>query len=195
MSKAMVSFFDQFPLYNGVKISIRGTDGYFSATDMSKAMGKRFRNWTRTKFAQELLDELSKINGIPIDYDNCRSQTQTPLIDYVRGGQGGIFVHSSVAEEYAKFLMRSRSMSTQVYLIHALGTVFYKIGMASDTSSRLSILQIGCPFELVVIWSKEFSDAEKIETFLHSTFKNCRVRGEWFKLNSEDLKVVKGLLK
>ena len=101
MSKAMVSWFNQFPEYNGRQIEIRGQDGYFSAKDMSAAMGKRFDNWNRTKFAKELLDELSLQSGLPIDSSDLRSQSQTPLIDYVRGGQSGIFLHPYVAMSYA----------------------------------------------------------------------------------------------
>ena len=47
----IVSFFDQFPEYNGQRISIRGTDGYFSATDMSRVLKKRLTDWRKTKFA------------------------------------------------------------------------------------------------------------------------------------------------
>lgn len=39
MSRAMVSFFDQFPEYNGQSIEIRGKDGYASVRDISKAIG------------------------------------------------------------------------------------------------------------------------------------------------------------
>ena len=56
MSKLMVSFFDNFPEYNGQKIEIRGKDGYVSVRDISKAIGKRFNDLTRTKFAKEVLD-------------------------------------------------------------------------------------------------------------------------------------------
>ena len=193
MTRAMVSFFDQLPEYNGKKIQIRGIDGYFNATDMSKAMDKRFRNWTRTKFAQELLEAISQQSRMPVG-EGLEGQTQAPLIDYVQDGQGGVFIHPLVADEYAKFLFRSASSATEVYLIHAVETDFYKIGIALDISSRLSKLQVGCPFELVVIWSKSFVDAGKTEKLLHLTFKDCRVRGEWFKLRSEDLEVVKRLL-
>ena len=103
-SGAMVSFFDQFPEYNGRKIEIRGTDGYISVRDMSAALGKRFNNWTRTQFAKDVLDELSKINNRPILWESgysVLSSSQTPLIDYVRGHEGSIFVHPSVAMSYA----------------------------------------------------------------------------------------------
>ena len=64
MSKAMVSFFDQFPEYNGQSIEIRGKDGYVSVRDISKAIGKRFNNWTRTQFAKDVLEELSLLTGL-----------------------------------------------------------------------------------------------------------------------------------
>ena len=104
MAKSIVSFFDNFPEYNGRKIEIRGTDGYFSAKDMSVAMNKRFRDWTRTKFAKELLDELSNRSRIPIRHDeqgsvNPRSR-QTPLIDYIPGDDN-IFIHPYVAMSYS----------------------------------------------------------------------------------------------
>ena len=101
----MVSFFDNFPEYNGQKIEIRGKDGYVSVRDISKAINKRFNDWTRTKFAKEVLDELSFQTKLPIahendeqsDYAHMRSRSQTPLIDYVRGNEESIFVHPSVA--------------------------------------------------------------------------------------------------
>ena len=104
---SIVSFFDHLPEYNGHEIAIRGKDGYFDATAMSKAMPtkgnkpRRFNDWTKTQFTKDLLAEISKLSGIPIDYENCRSQSQTPLIDYVRGGQEGIWVHLYVAMSYA----------------------------------------------------------------------------------------------
>lgn len=83
MSKAMVSWFNQFPEYNGRRIEIRGQDGYFSAKDMSAAMGKRFDNWNRTQFAKELLDELSLQSGLPIDSSDCYSFVNLFRLSYL----------------------------------------------------------------------------------------------------------------
>lgn len=128
MPSAIVSFFDSFPEYNGRKIQIRGTDGYVSVKDISAAIGKRFNNWTRTQFAKDVLDELSLINDRPIDYSGDysleSSQTQTPLIDYVRGGQDGIFVHPSVAMSFSmsdpRFFARVASWLSD---LRTIGTV------------------------------------------------------------------------
>ena len=111
MSRAMVSFFDQFPEYNGQSIEIRGKDGYVSVRDISKAINKRFNNWTRTQFAKDVLEELSVLTGLPIanpeaktteksDYSKTSSRSKA-LIDYVRGDESGIFVHPSVAFAYS----------------------------------------------------------------------------------------------
>jgi homoaconitase/3-isopropylmalate dehydratase large subunit len=111
MSKAMVSWFDQFPEYNGQKIEIRGKDGYVSVRDISKAIGKRFNNWTRTQFAKDVLEELSLLTGLPVanadtelavksGYSEMSSRSKA-LIDYVRGDEGSIFVHPSVAFAYS----------------------------------------------------------------------------------------------
>lgn len=120
MSRAMVSFFDQFPEYNGQSIEIRGKDGYVSVRDISKAIGKRFNNWTRTQFAKDVLEELSRLTRLPVansdtelvvksDYSFLSSRSNA-LIDYVRGDAGSIFVHPSVAFAYsmsdAKFFAR-----------------------------------------------------------------------------------------
>ena len=120
MSKLILSWFDQFPEYNGQKIEIRGKDGYVSVRDISKAINKRFNNWTRTRFAKEVLEELSLLTRLPIansemeltsksDYSQMSSRSKA-LIDYVRGDESSVFVHPSVAFAYsmsdAKFFAR-----------------------------------------------------------------------------------------
>ena len=120
MPKLMLSWFDQFPEYNGQKIEIRGKDGYVSVRDINKAINKRFNNWTRTRFAKEVLEELSLLTRLPIansemelisksDYSQMSSRSKA-LIDYVRGDENSVFVHPSVAFAYsmsdAKFFAR-----------------------------------------------------------------------------------------
>jgi KilA-N domain len=114
MAGAIVSFFDQFPEYNGQKIEIRGTDGYFCATDMSQVLEKRFTDWRKTQFAQRLLVRLSERLRLPLDWENSPSRTQnilggrilpgkkqTPLVDYVPGRGEKIWVHPAAAMSYA----------------------------------------------------------------------------------------------
>jgi KilA-N domain len=124
----MLSYFDNFPEYNGQKIEIRGKDGYVSIRDISKALRKRFRDWTRTKFAKEVLEELSLQTRLEITYEKGERRNEhphkTPLIDYVLGDQESIFAHPSVAFAYAmsdaKFFARISLWLTQ---LHTIGTV------------------------------------------------------------------------
>ena len=99
----IVSYFDQFPEWNGIQFEFRGSDGYVNVTSLNKALGKRFSNWRRTKFAQELLDELSIIYNLPIDWEgDCSdlSSRSKPLIDYIRGNEGIMHIHPAVALSY-----------------------------------------------------------------------------------------------
>ena len=101
---SIVSFFDQFPEYNGVKFHFRGFDGYCEVSSMNKAMGnKRFNNWRRSSFAQRVIEELSKQTGLPVDWESQEgySDNSTPLIDYDRSTGGGVWIHPYLVTVYA----------------------------------------------------------------------------------------------
>ena len=100
----IVSFFDQFPEYNGVKFHFRGSDGYCEVSALNKAMGgKRFNNWTRTKFGKSVIDAISKRSGIPVDWESQQgySNVSTPLIDYDRSKGTGVWIHPYLVTAYA----------------------------------------------------------------------------------------------
>ena len=106
MSKLMVSWFDQFPEYNGQKIEIRQKDGYFSATDMSAVLGKRLTDWRKTDFAKRLLARLSEKSRIPLEqrFDGTlgeTSQSASALIQYDLKGKQKVWLHPYVAMSYA----------------------------------------------------------------------------------------------
>lgn len=74
-----------------------------------------------------------------------------------------------------------------VYVIGPVGGPF-KIGTSFDVQRRLSALQTGSPLDLEVVI--EIPGNHGLETALHDKFKNKRIRGEWFKLNNEDLQEI-----
>lgn len=101
---AIVSFFDQFPVYNGVKFHFRGSDGYCNVAALNKAMGgRRFADWARTKFAKEVIEEISNLSGIPINWESQGGGggSATPLIDYDRSSGGGVWIHPYLVSAYA----------------------------------------------------------------------------------------------
>ena len=108
---SIVSFFDQFPEYNGVKFHFRGSDGYCKVSSLNKAMGgKRFADWMKTKFAQSVVGEISKQTGIPINTEfqekggrlsTLSSSPKIGLIDAEIGRGKGIWIHPYLVTAYA----------------------------------------------------------------------------------------------
>src|SRR3990172_105680 len=69
-----------------------------------------------------------------------------------------------------------------IYAIHAVGTEYVKIGVTAGTkkAGRLSSLQTGCPFELVIVAQADWPHHQ--ERIIHRYLKRhgLHVRGEWF---------------
>ena len=83
-----------------------------------------------------------------------------------------------------------------VYLVHCMGTNFYKIGISKiDYYARLASMQSGCPYELEFIDTIHSTQYRKLEKALHAKFRNKRIRGEWFDLDRESLSEVKRYFK
>lgn len=79
-------------------------------------------------------------------------------------------------------------MISTTYLISALGTDLYKIGVTSQTAKeRCKNLQTGCPHELSVMATVKTPWAEEIEDELHSDLSEHRESGEWFRLEKSQL--------
>lgn len=80
---------------------------------------------------------------------------------------------------------RSRKTGTGfVYFIAASGTGNVKIGFsADDPNKRLRSLQTGCPNELELLYSEPGAVAD--EKAYHALFAHLRVRGEWFRDDTE----------
>jgi hypothetical protein len=103
----MLSYFDNFPEFNGQKIEIRGKDGYFSATDMSSILQKRLADWRRTDFAKRLLNRLSQKTGMPIEQrlstrgGEFSTTKATALVQYDIDGDQRSWLHPYVAMSYA----------------------------------------------------------------------------------------------
>ena len=80
-------------------------------------------------------------------------------------------------------------MSGCVYVIHALTTDYYKIGITEDIAKRLRGLQLAIPFwELELLTTHYHDKFKKIERSLHDIYKGKNLRNsEWFELTSDDL--------
>lgn len=77
-----------------------------------------------------------------------------------------------------------------IYAIKAEGTEYVKFGFTGGVglADRLGTLQTGCPHALVVLATVEWPDY--IEQKIHHRLRKLHVRGEWFTLGPEAIRVV-----
>ena len=72
-----------------------------------------------------------------------------------------------------------------VYLLECSG--YHKIGLSRNLEKRCAQLSIALPFDLQVVHTIRANDVRALEIYWHGRFATRRVRGEWFKLSSEDV--------
>lgn len=77
-----------------------------------------------------------------------------------------------------------------IYLDDSASERYFKIGMASSFTSRFSHHQCASPFDICVACVYFVENMRLEEKSLHSLFKDNRIKGEWFKLSEEDLRVI-----
>ena len=81
--------------------------------------------------------------------------------------------------------MKPSDFVAYVYAIRAGDYV--KIGVARNVKRRLLEMQIGCPYELRIVYAWPRSDPFGYEAWLHKQLHDKHYRGEWFILTDEDL--------
>lgn len=80
-----------------------------------------------------------------------------------------------------------------IYVIHGEGTPWYKIGLSTKPNVRLRQLGARGPFVHRLLHCFAVEDMLGVEQTLHTFFAHKRAQGEWFKLNAEDVAMVRGL--
>ncbi|MEK7600935.1 MAG: GIY-YIG nuclease family protein [Patescibacteria group bacterium] len=68
---------------------------------------------------------------------------------------------------------------------------YYKIGKTSDTVRRGNELKIQLPEDLDLIHEIKTDDPSGVEAYWHRRFEDKRMNGEWFDLNSADIRAFK----
>lgn len=85
-------------------------------------------------------------------------------------------------------------METIYFIIEQPYSNYVKIGKTNkNIIKRLSQLQTGNPNHLNVLFTIVRDKSMKIETLLHKIFCDCRINGEWFKMEQEKLLKLKKL--
>lgn len=81
----------------------------------------------------------------------------------------------------APLIKPGSNMTPEIYFIRCEDYV--KIGIGYTPSDRIGTLQVGCPFELVMIGTIPGTIAEELA--LHRRFASMRIRGEWFRYEGD----------
>ena len=74
-----------------------------------------------------------------------------------------------------------------IYLNDSSNDRFYKIGMSASFSDRIVAHQCSSPFEIYVACAYFVGNMRDEEKALHNRFGENRVRGEWFRLDDDDI--------
>lgn len=82
-----------------------------------------------------------------------------------------------------------RSAAGYVYLIGPLEGC-HKIGKANHVHKRLGQITTKLPVELRLVHSIPSGDPRWLESYLHTAFSHRRVRGEWFRLEGEEIAII-----
>jgi hypothetical protein len=80
-----------------------------------------------------------------------------------------------------------------IYFIRAVGTDLVKIGKARDPERRLGELQTGSPHALKIeAMCRGYS---RVERYLHDKCAERHVRGEWYRIDAEEVEGIVGAIK
>lgn len=76
-----------------------------------------------------------------------------------------------------------------IYLIHAEGTPFYKIGHATNVRRRLYQIDHHNIHRCSLIHSMPVESQLEAEAWWHGIFYEAQIKGEWFELSEKQVKL------
>lgn len=121
--------------FNGIVIESRSGDNYINATQMCKAGGKLFAEWTRLKNTQVIFSELSADMNIPI----------SGLVDMKKGGNDkncqGSWIHPDLAVQLAQWISPSFAIQVSRWIreLFFRGSVSVNDRRSDDELQRLTV--------------------------------------------------------
>jgi hypothetical protein len=95
-------------------------------------------------------------------------------------------------KQSAKQELESRQQARMgfVYLLKA-DNGLYKIGQSKVVDDRIKQLGLTLPYELSLVLTIKSEYYKDLEAAFHESLADKRIKGEWFKLNKEDIEFIK----
>lgn len=78
----------------------------------------------------------------------------------------------------------------EIYVIWAIGTTLYKIGVSTDYRRRFKDLSAASPLPLTTVKYAKCDHPHFLESHLHERFAGQLFKNEWYSLGADDLKAV-----
>jgi hypothetical protein len=155
----------KFPAYREIDFEKRNNDPEFPNSTTFNRFG------TKEQFARKVLEHLQKIGGFDDVIELCES----------------VIGDSDKTDDSDDFDVNQ--CFGAVYLFkHGK---YYKIGKTNDTVRRGNELKIQLPENLDLIHEIKTDDPSGVEAYWHRRFAEKRMNGEWFDLNTADIKAFK----
>ena len=163
----------------------RGTNT-LSSVPYYSTLKERYRQASQKYLASEDWNTFNKFfTDMQPSYAKIRELSVKVYLDVQDGKFSPETSKWRAVSELAKYKKTGDEHSKFLYLVESQG--FVKIGVTNDVQGRVSTISTCNPFEVKVILAQEVGSAYQVEKFLHDKFKDTNVRGEWFKLTSNDI--------
>lgn len=163
-----------------------------------KEMISKIRKFGKYPVLNELRIEGDKDSNFPYTVIKKRGQEfiVKKIIEYCSGNTDYDDILKACEPIIVKLNKREKSDSIDMPGI--VGEIYlfksgrhYKIGKTNDTVRRGSEIRIQLPEKMELIHSIKTDDLSGVELYWHNRFKEKRMKGEWFRLNSQDVRAFK----
>ncbi len=164
---SLIRKLNKFPTNREIKIEARNNNDFPS----QGAFGRYSK--------QELVMKVIEYCNDKLDYEDILELCKSIVVE-----------KSNYEEEYAGEI-DSNQVLGEVYLYKHGNRNEYKIGKSKDCVQRGKELKVQMPEDLKLIHVIKTDDPSGIEAYWHRRFVDKRKNGEWFDLNSSDIKAFK----
>ena len=140
---------------------------------------------------QDLIDKWNELKEMDLDdfYTNGKID-----IEKIQTNDLTRFIKSAAFKDGQMVSCKLRNdYSGYVYIITSeIGLT--KIGKTEDVKKRLSQIDGASPCKVDLYHCQFVKNSKEVESILHKRFRDKRVKGEWFNLDNEEIKIAQKLI-